>query len=167
MLIALTGAAAYTGTRENPEPAIPSPRPPTTTTDLGEQEPPPSVPTGPSTTVTCLPGDPGRVLVEGMAAWGRFAVSGDLEVVAPWFSAHGPQWRQFESEAPGLAAEPLGDPPYTVLVDNPVVAGHDSDERVEARVTFVRTGEASQTFDWVILLRREGGDWKIWTVDDR
>lgn len=111
--------------------------------------------------------DPQEVVAEGLAAWGRFGVSGDLATVAPWFDDRGPQWEVLRKEAPALAEDAVGNPPYTVTVEDAVVAGDRRDLRVEARVRFVRTGEPSQSFRWLVHLRRgDEGLWKIWTVED-
>lgn len=106
-----------------------------------------------------------RAAVTGaMAAWGRFAVTGDLEEVSPWFAPDGPQYRQFEEEAEMLSSAPIGPPPYTVLVEDLHVEEWDGGARAEGGFVFVRTGEPSQSFHWVIELTRRGGRWQVWTV---
>lgn len=168
VVLALAGGVAYAG-RQTPTP----PHSPVETASVTVTT---SV-VGAATTSTALPAPTSvdtapeewgfeSVLHEGMSAWGRFAVSGDLETVEPWFSTRGPQWRQFEQEAPALAEQPLGEPPYSVVVEVGEMSGEDSLRRVEARVTWVRTGEPSQTYDWVVVMRRTQGDWRIWTVEE-
>ncbi len=106
-----------------------------------------------------------RAAVTGaMAAWGRFAVTGDLEEVSSWFAPDGPQYRQFEEEAERLESAPIGPPPYTVLVEDLDVEEWDGGARAEGGFVFVRTGEPSQSFHWVIELTRRGGRWQVWTV---
>lgn len=111
-------------------------------------------------------GDVVSVVEEAMAAWGRFAVSGDLDEVEPFFVVDGPQYRLFVEESATLAAAAPGPPPYRVLVETFEVLKDAGEERVTARVRFVRTGEPSQSFRWVIVVRRVGGEWKVWTVEE-
>lgn len=170
VIAALAGGVGYAAGRDDPagspalssdvESASTASTPATTTTT--------SIPANPSPSSSLLPSaeDPLTVLSEGLAAWGRFAVSGDSNAVAPWFSRDGPQWGRFQLEVPELSADPLGDPPYRVLVEKGDVSGDAEEMWVEARVTFVRTGEPSQTFRWRIVLRREDDGWRIWTVEE-
>jgi hypothetical protein len=169
VLVALAGGAAYAASRESLAPVTGDGTVTTTSGRHPDQEvvtiSSPTT-TTPPTSVTPATRGPLDVVTEGMAAWGRFAAEGDLDTVAPWFSAGGPQWHQFEEEAADLAAVPLGGSPYSVVVDEPAIAGDGEEMRVEARVTFVRTREPSQTFEWIIVLRPEGGGWRIWTVEE-
>ena len=110
--------------------------------------------------------DAASALSEAMAAWGRFAVTGDLGEVSPWFVEEGPQFRQFEQEAPRLAAAPIGEPPYAVVVDDLVVSEMDGSAEAVGRFVFVRTGEESQSFRWKVELRQLDGGWQVWTVMD-
>lgn len=120
----------------------------------------PSAPTEPVLDV--LP-----VVEAGLAAWGRFAVTGDLSVLKPWFDVDGPQYRQLAAEAEELAAVALGPPPYSVVMSDAVVVEEAVAEvRVRGRVVFVRTGEPSQSFDWEVVVRGAAGQRRIWTVND-
>ncbi|HEX2154839.1 MAG TPA: hypothetical protein VHL52_12785 [Acidimicrobiia bacterium] len=111
--------------------------------------------------------DPVQTVVEGLAAWGRFAVTGDLDQVEPWFWVDGPQYARFVQEAKDLAAQPVGGQAYTVTVEPADVSAAEEDAHVSGRIVFARTGEPSQSFSWVVVLRRGSGMWKIWTVDDQ
>jgi hypothetical protein len=51
-------------------------------------------------------------------------------------------------------------------MSDPVVVEDAAEVRVRGQVVFVRTGEASQSFDWEVVLRRTSGRFRIWTVDD-
>lgn len=93
-------------------------------------------------------------------------MTGELGEVDTWFIAGGPQFEQFQEEAVDLAEDPPGDPPYTVTVGEPEAEVTDGEARVRARVVFVRTGEPSQSFDWVVVLHRVGEGWRIWTVEE-
>lgn len=168
MVAALAAGAAYAGSRTTPAPVPTSPPGlvPSSSSAPGTVAPTSSPSTVPSS-VPDISDDPVDVAAEGLQAWGRFAVSGDLETLAAWFSTRGPQWARFEQEAPALLADPLGDPPYRVVFDPLETVTHAGRARVVAEVTFVRTGEPSQAFDWEILLRREDGRWRIWTVEER
>lgn len=129
-----------------------------------------AVPSADASSSTSMPvtGERGVLWVveEAMAAWGRFAVSGDLEEVEPFFVVDGPQYRQFVEEAAALAVAPPGPPPYRVLVETSNVVRDAAEAQVEAGVRFVRTGEPSQSFRWVVVLRIVGDDWKVWTVEE-
>ncbi|HSJ35311.1 MAG TPA: hypothetical protein VLB85_09675 [Acidimicrobiia bacterium] len=114
---------------------------------------------------TVAPGehDPVAVIRQGLAAWGRFAASRDLDDVEPWFAVEGPQYLQFIEEA--ATAPAVGGPAYSVTFDPLEVDAADPD-RIRGRVVFVRTGEASQGFDWWIVLRRLDSRLQIWTVEE-
>lgn len=118
-----------------------------------------------SVNVTAPPGeqDPVAVIRHGLAAWGRFAASRDLDEVEPWFAVEGPQYLQFIEEADTAPA--VGGPAYSVTFDPLEIDAADPD-RIRGRVVFVRTGEASQGFDWWIVLRRLDSRLQIWTVEE-
>src|SRR5690606_20382554 len=80
--------------------------------DPGATVPPPPSPSAPTTvrstmadttavkaTVPSGEQDAVAVIRQGLAAWGRFAASGDLGEVEPWFAVEGPQYLQFIEEA--------------------------------------------------------------------
>lgn len=110
------------------------------------------------------PGSPVEVVRLGLAAWGRFADSGDLGQVGPWFDPEGPQYARFVDEAAG---PPVMGPAYMVDIDDPQVELVDSRALVSGRVTFVRPGEPPRTYDWSIVLHRTESSWRIWTVRSR
>lgn len=173
LLVALAGGALAVGGASGSEQGVsPATTPPPTS---GEVLPVSTVgvvsvttgdPTGSSSSAPTGDGDVPRVVEEALAAWGRFAVSGDLDEVEPFFVVDGPQYRLFVEEAVTLAGSPPGPPPYRVLVEIFDVVRDVAEVRVEARVRFVRTGEPSQSFRWVIVVRRIGHDWKVWTVEE-
>lgn len=171
VIAALTGGVVYAAGLDGasvPPPAMSDTA--STSTATSHPRPVPSTAAAPDPPLlsTAPPWSPDAhtVLSDGLAAWGRFAVTGELETVAPWFSSEGPQWERFTSEAPELAADPLGDPPYRVMVEASDMTGGAGERRVDAGVTFVRTGEPSQTFQWRIVLREEADGWRIWTVEE-
>lgn len=130
----------------------------------GQTKPSLSVTSSSATSSTLDPkSDPLEVVGEGLEAWGRFGVSKDLADVAGWFHPRGPQFERFEIEA---SEEPLGGPPYVVDFQPGDTESLGDEMRVSARVVFVRTGEPSQSFDWVIVLRRDDQRWSIWTVEE-
>jgi hypothetical protein len=106
--------------------------------------------------------DPVTVIRQALSAWGRFAVSGDLAEVEPWFVVGGPQYEQFLTEAG--AGGSAGGTAYRVTFEP--LATHSADpNRMRGRVVFVRTGEPSQVFDWWIVLRRRDDRLQVWTVE--
>jgi hypothetical protein len=102
-----------------------------------------------------------------LEAWGRFAVSGDLDELHDYFDVSGPQYGQLRVEAPALRSELLGPPAYRFVLSNAVIRRHRP-ERVDVagKVSVSRSSEKTQTFNWVIVLRRETPEaaWSLWTV---
>jgi hypothetical protein len=120
----------------------------------------------PGSTTTVLSeasaGDAVRVGVrEALAAWGRFAGSGDLAEVEGFFDPLGPQWSVFEEEA-GLVGVPFA---VEMEVESLTIDGRSA--TFLASVTFVARGGESLWFRWEIELRPDpDGRWLIWSVRD-
>lgn len=113
------------------------------------------------------PGGPVAAAEQALAAWGSFAVDGDLSHLDGTFHADGPQYRQLAQEAQAIAADASSNAvAYTVTVDR-VETEHVSaaDARLRASVAWTRPGEARQAFVWHIDMRRLDGSWLLWTVD--
>lgn len=104
-----------------------------------------------------------------LAAWGRFSVSGNLDVLAAHFDPTGPQYRQLEGEAETIRSGVRGGVPYDVSLAHAQVTNAGSNEAlVTAIVTWVKPGEAEQRYSWEVVLRDAGrGQWRLWTVRDR
>lgn len=102
----------------------------------------------------------------GLSAWGEFAVSGDLKLLEPWFDPAGPQYVQLATEAKKLAVAPLGAPPYSVVMIDPTVKEDGAESRVAGRVVFSRPGEAPRSYSWVVVVRRAGDRFRVWTVNE-
>lgn len=117
-----------------------------------------------STTLEAPSGRLVEVVRQGLSAWGRFAVSGDLEQVAPWFSAEGPQYARFVEEA---TTPRVGGSAYSVGIQSPEVEEKGSRVLVSGRVTFARADQPTRTYDWTVVLERQHGSWVIWTVKDQ
>ena len=119
-----------------------------------------------TTTVVLSPIEAAR---DALSAWGRFAVSGDLDRLDGFFHRNGPQWRQLAAEAETLADEPPGPPRYTVTLRQPRVVERDRDRAVvRGRVTFARRGETTQGYRWdMVMVPGDAGNWLLWTVVDR
>ncbi|MBT8212222.1 MAG: hypothetical protein KJN71_03650 [Acidimicrobiia bacterium] len=129
-----------------------------------------AVASSPTSTTTGLASDESAILLaatNALTAWGEFAVSGDLAIVQPYFATDGLQMEQFRDEAPALAADPAGPPPYDFLLSDPSVAVLQDSAVVSVFVVMSRAGEPDQMFDWDISLIRDGTDWLVWTVSDR
>ncbi|HEX9644208.1 MAG TPA: hypothetical protein VGC11_09455 [Acidimicrobiia bacterium] len=102
-----------------------------------------------------------------LAAWGGFAVSGDLAVLAGFFDPAGPQYQQAKAEAPERVADELGPPPYVFrLEDVEVIPAIDDQTLVDASVVMTRPGEDDQHFTWRLHLTRRDGTWLLWTIED-
>lgn len=130
-----------------------------------------TVVTLPATTTTIgLTDDENDILLaatNALTAWGAFAVSGDLSTVEPYFAADGLQMEQFRTEAPELAADPAGPPPYDFLLSDPSIVAMSDSAVVSVMIVMSRIGESDQIFDWDISLIRDGEEWLVWTVSDR
>ncbi|HUP70360.1 MAG TPA: hypothetical protein VM142_11160 [Acidimicrobiales bacterium] len=103
-----------------------------------------------------------------LAAWGRFAVSGDLKQLDGWLVPDGPQYRSLAREAAELAARPPAPPAYEVrLTDPTVMSVTGTRATLRGDVTWTRGGEVDQRYQWEIVLRRAPrGRWLLWTVTD-
>jgi hypothetical protein len=119
-----------------------------------------------TTSVVVSPIDAAR---GALSAWGRFAVSGELDRLDGFFHRNGPQWRQLAAEAETLADEPPGQPPYTVSLLQPRVVERGGDRAVvRGRVTFAWRGENTQRYRWdLVMVPGDDGNWLLWTVVDR
>lgn len=109
--------------------------------------------------------DPVVVIEGALQAWGQFAIDGDLDRMAPFFWADGPQWANLENDAADILVRSDPGPSYlTSVVDAHVVDATDGQQTVVAGVTFGRTGESTQTLRWRISLHRRDGRWAIWSI---
>ncbi len=101
-----------------------------------------------------------------LAAWGRFAVSGDLKQLDDWFAPSGPQYGSLAQEAANLAAQPPGPPAYDVSLSEPtVVSLKAARATLRGDVTWTRVGEVEQRYRWEMVLNRSrNGRWVLWTV---
>lgn len=122
-----------------------------------------------STPATAAPSPETAVLEatdRALAAWGEFAVTGDLTLVSRLFVAHGPQLEQLRGEGAALLAEPLGPPPYVFELRDPVVTMEDPGEaNLAAQVVMTRPGDPPQELDWRIHLHQIDGTWQLRTVE--
>ena len=134
---------------------------------------PPTTTEAPTTTVapttTSLAASPISAARDALSAWGRFAVSGNLERLDGYFHPDGPQWEQLVGEADAIAQDPPGPPPYEVTLRRArVVESGANGAVVRGRVTFVRRGEPKQRFRWdLVMVPGEQGEWLLWTVAER
>lgn len=140
----------------SPVPTAPPPSPvslvPTSTTPV------------PVTVEADREGEVVRRVQRALDRWGRFATSGELSLLSGWFHPAGPQYLRLRQEAPTLAADPIGPPPYRFEMVPQRVAVGNRDATVEGVVTLTRSGEVSQRFHWQVVLRRLNGEWVVWTV---
>jgi hypothetical protein len=99
-----------------------------------------------------------------LEAWGRFAVSGRLEELTPYFDPDGPQFAQFRREAADLVAHPTGPPEYHFAMSGATAERKGDDWVVRGPVLVSRPGEADQHFIWELVVRQKGVVWAVWTV---
>ncbi len=160
------GPARSSSTVSPPPPPPPPPPPVPPTTEAFTTLPPVvlTVPPPPDeiTLVDVLP-----AVEAALVAWGEFAVTGDLDLVATTFDRAGPQYAQLRSEAPALAADPLGPPPYVFTLSEASLHRPALDRAVVVGdVTLDRLEEPTQSFRWRIVMNWVGGEWLLWTVRD-
>lgn len=117
------------------------------------------------------PDDDQAVIADGqqsLAAWGEFAVTGDLAIVEEWFAPDGPQYGVLAAEAINLTAEPLGPPAYIFTMSDPEVIDVGVGERImRGAVHITRAGEQPQEHEWDLHLRRDSARerWMVWTAN--
>ncbi len=97
-----------------------------------------------------------RLLADSRQAlqdWGRFGVSGDLNVVKASFWPDGPQYKQLTREAPRLRQHPIGPPAYQFALQDPVtVLQAGGDRLVRGVVKSTRQGQPTRSFRWDIYM---------------
>jgi hypothetical protein len=94
-----------------------------------------------------------------LAAWARFASTGDLAEIEGFFVANGPQHTELVGEA---VSRRVGDgEPYVFRLEAAEAVGPGL---VSGRVVVERSGTVTHTAHWEIELRLHDGRWQIWTV---
>lgn len=159
-------AARPAGEATGPTAELQPPRGPAT--EAAEAVPPPRP--APEAQIAAGPSDVELLTVAGdaVAAWGRFAGTGDLAEVADQYVTDGPQYAQFAAEAPARQAE-AGGPPYRFTLTEAAVLGDQpaGDRLVRGTLELTREGQPAQRFRWDLRLRRVAdGTWRVWTVLD-
>lgn len=109
-----------------------------------------------------------KAATAALAAWGRFATTGDVGTIADYFDTSGPQYRLLMAEARELPA-PTAGAHYEVTMEQPSAMSTTADEAlVSADVKWRRPGAPDQAYRWTLVLRRDEGDaWRLWTVLER
>jgi len=104
-----------------------------------------------------------------LAAWGRFAGSGDPSILTGLFAPDGPEYRLLATEVSEDAAGPRSDRPYTVtLPEARLLAATTNQAVISATAMWARPDEPGQTFRWEIVLRPDqAGHWLVWTLRDQ
>ncbi|MDH3307594.1 MAG: hypothetical protein OEO77_08780 [Acidimicrobiia bacterium] len=119
---------------------------------------------------TTLPSDDAAAVESALeatlTAWGAFAVTGDLALLAPHVAAHGPRMATFAEEAAVLVADPIGPPDYSVIIDAGEVLVVDDTASTDRTVTFRRPGELDQVYRWMFTFRLIDDRWQLWSVTD-
>jgi hypothetical protein len=101
-----------------------------------------------------------------LEAWGQFAVSGNLDLVARTFDQSGPQFTRFIHESRLITPKPAGPPAYVFAMAAPkVMPGPNLRARiVRGEVVVTRDGEAERRYGWDLVMRNAAGRWVVWTV---
>ena len=105
---------------------------------------------------------------KALGDWGKFGVSGDLNLVKASFWTNGPQYKLLATESAKLKRDPIGPPPYNFVLEDPVtVLPVDKGQVVRGVVKTTRKGQPTRSFHWDIYMRQDpnaGGRWRLWTV---
>lgn len=158
-----SGAASTPTLASAPLPIEPSTTVRETVTIPVETTDPPSIVTS---TVASTP-DVVVAMQEALAAWGEFAVTGQLADLGEHFVVGGAQRRQLRAESQAIREAPPGPPPYTVTTGEVFSIAVTTDDVVlRTDVTWARPGEADQTFTWDIQMLRVDGKWQLLTVEE-
>lgn len=129
--------------------------------------PPTTVPGGSSTTVPVPDlSDPVAAARVALAAWGDFAVTGDLTSVRRVFAGGGPQLVQLEDEAARITPPTDSSVPrYRVTLTDPRADVASGTATVSGSVTWARASEPDQTYRWAIEMHQDAdGMWRLFTV---
>ena len=103
---------------------------------------------------------------QALDAWGRFAVTGDLEELNGHFHPDGPQYAQLQDEASAVRARSDGGPPYSFEIEDANVdALREQRALLHIKVTLNRPGEPVRSYRWELELVHQPQDgWTVWTV---
>jgi hypothetical protein len=101
-------------------------------------------------------------------AWEAFARSAQTDLVADAFVVGGPQYRQFRREArQGRAGPAVQRVPDMALRSVLAVDGTGRRRNVLARVALTGPSGRPELREWLFVLERDSGSWRVWTVVDR
>jgi len=106
--------------------------------------------------------DPVEATRAALAAWGEFAVTGDLSGVRLTFVVGGPQLGQLEQEAGRIHSTDAAG--YQVSLTDTSVEEAGGVATVTGTVVWARVGEADQLYRWAIELHEVEGAWRLFTV---
>ena len=106
---------------------------------------------------------------QALDAWGRFAVTGDLDDLDGHFHPDGPQYAQLRDEARAVRARSDGGPPYSFEIEDATVnAFHARRALLHVEVTLNRPGEPTRSLRWELdLVHEPHHGWTLWTVTSR
>ena len=120
-----------------------------------------------SSTLSVASQDPRiKIAEEALGAWGRFAVSGQVNDLGDLFDPDGPQYRHLVADE-RASMDPTS-PPYDVTLSHTQLHQVDAGRvMVEGVVRWTRPGEEEQRYVWELELRsKDGVRWRLWTVRD-
>ncbi len=135
----------------------------------GSSSPSSSSSTQPNGTSSTLSANDPRVAAsqKALTAWGKFAVTGNLDLVKGTFDPSGPQYAELQKEVPALQANPAGDPPYqyTLVAPTSIDTSDKTKATIRGVVHITRPGESEQKLAWDITLSANpSGGWWLSTV---
>lgn len=108
---------------------------------------------------------------QALDAWGRFAVTGDLEELDGHFHPDGPQYAQLRDEAPDVRARGDGGFPYSFGIEDASIEDasvdtlHAGRALLHVEVALNRPGEPTRLLRWELdLVHEPHHGWRVWTV---
>jgi hypothetical protein len=176
LMLAVGWTVMHSGGGSTASSAVPSVSTPTTTRATPASTEAPLVQGGASTTIpaastaTTVPAsdmhDPVEAARTALAAWGDFAVTGDLARVRLVFSAGGPQLTQLEDEAARITGPAdTSVPRYLVTLTGPRSDVASDTATVTGTVVWSRVAESDQAYRWAIEMHLDAdGTWRLFTV---
>lgn len=113
------------------------------------------------------PQDVTNTVNAALAAWGKFAVDGNIEGIKAYFAPNTKQFNRFQLDAATISASPPGGEPIKVVMNNPeAFKTDDNNWTVRGPVVWSRQGELTQNFNWELRLTRTSDrqPWQIISV---
>jgi len=113
------------------------------------------------------PPDVTEGLDEAFAAWGQYAINGNLELVRPYFVNSGPQFKVFQAKAAKIRSNPPGGIPLEIKMTDPEATQiNDNTWSLKGVVTIGTAGQTPAEYSWEITMARapDRDRWRVMTI---